>query len=553
MRRLVLATATALVLLVAMAAPAAAHAELLETDPGASATVTDAPPQLKLTFSEPVTMSPGAVRMFDDAGKRGATPQAKHEKGDPSTITVDLPDLADGTYAVTWRVVSEDSHPIHGAYTFNVGNAGATSSAAALAKRLASADAGDRTVGVVFGLVRFLAFVALATAVGALVFLGFVWPEGWSDRRARRIVAASLAVTAVTAVLSIGLQGTYAAGLGLSSAIDPTVWGDVPSTRFGATALVRLVLAVAGFAFLLRRAPRALVIVAGLLLAATLGFSGHAATGSLAAVTSVVDSLHVAAVGTWLGGLAVLLFVVLRRDRAGSEGDVAPVASRFSQLALIAVGVIVLTGLIQSWRQVGTFAALFTTTYGRLLLTKLGVFLALLGFAWVSRAWVQQHRLHVEGGVPGVGGNHSGPSLTALRRSVGGEAVLAVVVLAVTSVLVNTVPARVAVARSASVEFHTDELLIEGTVDPAKRGPADVHIYTLGHDGSVADVLDVEATFTLASPPIGPLTVPLHKAGPGHYTASGFELPLPGAWDLEVTATINDISQTTGSATVDVR
>jgi copper transport protein len=144
-------------------------------------------------------------------------------------------------------------------------------------------------------------------------------------------------------------------------------------------------------------------------------------------------------------------------------------------------------------------------------------------------------------------------TLSRLRRTVGTEVVLAVVVLMVTAALVNTVPARTAFAKTFSAELHTDALLIDLTVDPAKQGPTDVHVYTLSHTGTTAEVEGVTATFTLTDPPVGPLKVPLQKAAPGHYSAYGFELPVPGVWTVDVVVRTSDISTSEASATVTVR
>jgi copper transport protein len=101
---------------------------------------------------------------------------------------------------------------------------------------------------------------------------------------------------------------------------------------------------------------------------ATISLAGHAGSGPAAPLGLAADLLHLAGVAVWLGGLAVLLGVVLpRRDPA----ELRRVVPRFSQLAFDAVVVIVATGLVQTWRQVGTLDGLVATDYGRLLLAKM--------------------------------------------------------------------------------------------------------------------------------------------------------------------------------------
>src|SRR4029079_17300016 len=98
-----------------------AHAELLTSDPQPGAVLDASPAHVTLTFNEPVESSLGAIRVFDGTGNSIDVSAARHPDGDSSKVEIDLPKLADGSYVVDWRVVSADSHPVHAAYTFQVG------------------------------------------------------------------------------------------------------------------------------------------------------------------------------------------------------------------------------------------------------------------------------------------------------------------------------------------------------------------------------------------------------------------------------------------------
>jgi copper transport protein len=136
---------------------------------------------------------------------------------------------------------------------------------------------------------------------------------------------------------------------------------------------------------------------------------------------------------------------------------------------------------------------------------------------------------------------------------VGAETVLAVVVLAVTALLVNAQPARSALAQPFTVEMKSDQIWVDVTVDPAKAGPAALHFYTLSPTGGVGEVQDLTATMSLPSQDVGPLTVPVTRAGPGHFSAYNFNIPLRGQWKLEVKALLSDIDEADVSATVPVK
>ncbi len=139
------------------------------------------------------------------------------------------------------------------------------------------------------------------------------------------------------------------------------------------------------------------------------------------------------------------------------------------------------------------------------------------------------------------------------RRSIRVETVLGVAILAVTALLVNAQPARSALAQPYAAELVADDLLIDLTIDPAKAGPTEIHVYTLTSTGAVAEVEDLTLSLTLPSRDIGPLEVPLERAGPGHFSAYDVEIPLPGEWTIDVQALVDEFTEATAQDTVDVR
>ena len=134
------------------AAGASAHAVLLSESPRASSTVKEAPTQLELTFSENVEISFGSIKVFNEKGDRVDIGVPRHAASPPHTVVASLPDLEVGAYVVTWRVVSADAHPVHGGFTFTVGNS--SENADKLAAELESKADGSQTVGVLFAIAR---------------------------------------------------------------------------------------------------------------------------------------------------------------------------------------------------------------------------------------------------------------------------------------------------------------------------------------------------------------------------------------------------------------
>ena len=588
------------------ASPAAAHAELIETQPAAGALLDTAPEQVVLRYSEPVDPFDDAVEVFDSSGDQVDTGDPGHVDGKPELVGVDLPALDDGAYVVTWRVASEDSHPIRGAFTFRVGAAGDTAGAEAeaLMDRLVAAEGGDTTVGTLFGAVRFAGFVGLVVLVGGAFFLALLWPAGLDDRRARRLVGFGWVAAVVATVLSFGFQAAYSEGADIGGIVDSGPVGDVLGTRPGRVWLVRLallaVLAVVAIAWRggggrrragvapsarsVRPGTVAAVVGVGLALLATISLAGHAGAGDLVALAFVTDIVHLGSVAFWLGGLAMLFFALIRGDaaglavaagretstvgaagvdteveasvaaetRAGASAVTVSVVDRFSTFAFVAVIAIVASGSVQAWRQLRGFDALFDTTYGRVLIVKVLLFTTMIVAAAVSRSWVRRRQAWASGADDDTGGDGDTttvaaaagpPTLRALRLSVGVEVAVAALVLAATALLVNTVPGKDAVSPTFSTELHGAAVLLEVEVDPAKAGLIDVRLVTKTHGGEPLEAVDVSAGLALPSRDLPPIPLELESQGAGVYVAEDADIPFPGRWTLSVDVRVNEFDQ----------
>jgi copper transport protein len=540
--RVVAAVGIALVVVIGPASSAGAHAVLQGSEPAGGQVLAEAPSRVVLRFDEQVEVSFGSIRLYDADGERVEVGSPAHLPSDSRAVAVSLPHFGQGGYVVTWRVVSADSHPVHGAFTFRLGQ-GSGADTGSLSRRLLAAQGGSAVVGALFAVVRWLAYAAVALLAGGLVLALFAWPRLLVDRRAGLVLTMAAAVALATTVVGIGLQGAYAGGLDLAAASHPAAWRSVLHTRFGKVWSARILLLGAALPLLaiLRRGRRhpAVTVTATALavgLVASFGLAGHPAAGDDVVAAVAADVLHVGAVSIWLSGLVLLAVVTLAPRRDVDRGAV----DRFSAIALGCVAVIVATGTFQAWRQVGSVDGLTETTYGRLLLVKLGVFVALVAVAAASRRW-----LRARSASPG--------GLAPLRLRVAGEAVLGAAVLAVTALLVNAQPARSALALPYSSELRAEHVLVDVVVDPAKAGPTAVHLYTLTPEGAVEGVQQVTATFDLPAKDIAPIPVPLTQAGPGHFLTTGFDLPLPGRWRLTVKVLVDEFTQDQVVATVSIR
>ncbi|MEU0582210.1 copper resistance protein CopC [Streptomyces sp. NPDC006132] len=661
-RTLVLLLLAAACALLAGAGPASAHAAVTGSDPAQGAVVDKAPARITLTFSEQVAMSDDSLRVLDPEGKRVDLGKPSDVSG--TTYAVRLRSgLSDGTYTVAYQVVSADSHPVSGAYTFSIGAPSKTS------VTVSGQGTDDGVVGWLYGFGRYVSYAGFIVMVGGAAFVLACWPRGSGVRPVQRFVVSGwLALTAATLALLL-LRGSFTGSGKVADVFDLSLLGQVLQTKTGAALVSRLLLLAAAALFIAvlfgsydkRDDPRekrdltfglaigGVVVAAGL--AASWAMSEHASVGLQAGIAMPVDVVHLLAVTAWLGGLGALLTALYR---APADAPVeASAVRRFSRVAFGSVLALIATGAYQSWRQLGSWSAFTDTRYGQLLLAKIALVVVLVGVAWISRRWTGQlteavpaEREKVRAGVgasgdtdaetdaaeepapgespaeraddgPAAGESPAAPATeepaadkpafdkppaepadaeraaqlarqraardaarqkrlrdadpgrSGLRRSVLAEAGIAVVLLAVTTVLTQTEPgrteqeAKAATSSSASADagasgaltlnmpFDTGGKDGKGIVtvdlDPARVGGNELHVYVERPNGRAFDIPEVKVEFTLKAKDIGPLPVVPDHITTGHWSANGVQIPMAGDWEVDVTVRTSDIDEVTVS------
>ncbi|MEU0218121.1 copper resistance protein CopC [Streptomyces sp. NPDC006265] len=650
-RTLVLLLLAAACALLAGAGPASAHAAVTGSDPGQGAVVDKAPARITLTFSEQVALSDDSLRVLDPEGKRVDTAEPANVSG--TTYAVPLHSgLPDGTYTVAYQVVSADSHPVAGAYTFSIGAPSKTSVS------VSEQSTDDGVVGWLYGFGRYVSYAGFIVMAGGAAFVLACWRRGSGVRPVQRyVVSGWVALTASTLALLL-LRGSFTGSGKVSDIFDLSLLGQVLQTKSGAALVSRLLLLAAAALFIAvlfgaydKREDAeekrdltfglsigGIVVAAGL--AASWAMSEHASVGLQAGIAMPVDVLHLLAVAAWLGGLGALL-VALYRAPADTPVD-APAVRRFSQVAFGSVLALIATGTYQSWRQLGSWSAFTDTRYGQLLLAKIALVVVLAGVAWISRRWTgrlaetvpveapavrEKERVGAgaetagdadiaavgdgeapvkgEGEGEGEGEGDSGldtderpgseraaqlarqqaardtarqkrirdadPNRFGLRRSVLTEAGIAVVLLAVTTVLTQTEPGRTEqeakAATSASASSSADtgasgaltlnmpfdtggedgKGIVTIDVDPARVGGNEMHVYVERPNGRAFDIPEVKVEFTLTSKDLGPLPVVPDHIATGHWSANGVQIPMAGDWQVDVTVRTSDIDEVTVS------
>jgi copper transport protein len=534
---------------------ASAHAELVSTVPTNGGHLATAPDEVLLVFSEPIALVRGGFGLLDDQGRSLGEP---HVDVDGVRARVALPDsLGDGAYVVTWRVVSADSHPVHGAFVFSVGSARAAPVADGGAR-----DGADPLVGLVFWLCRGLGYASLALLVGGAFFLAACLPK---DRRTRRLLTIAWSVALGSSIAVLLLQGPNAAGSPLGSAVDPALIGDTVRSGYGILVLARIgVLCAAPLVLraigrLSRRDGAILVLALGFGLDLTWSGTGHASVGSMAFAVIAVDASHLLATAAWLGGLAVLAGCVLAGGADRPPAEVAVATAWFSRTALVSVLVLVASGVVLAVRELTASGALIGSRYAELLLFKLAAFGVLLCLAAVSRSVVRA----VVAKRPRRRADHGQDEVTRrLRRSVAGETAIAAVVLGLAAALVATPPTARdrepgPVAERSGPYLGSYALPDTGDVqvwvEPATAGDNQVAINVRDERGINRNVPEVSAHLELAARGVGPLPVSLVRTGPGQFVADKVAIPSAGAWQLVISVRTTEFDRTTVDTEVPVR
>lgn len=534
------------------ASVASAHAELSASTPAANSVLPTAPTEIVLTFTEDVTPTVDAIRLVDSDGRALAVGDVTQSGGNDTLSVAIQATLADGTYVVAWRAVSVDSHPISGAFLFSVGEAEATDPN--LIEDTLNNTGTQAPNGEWIRIGRVLSYLGLALGLGSASVIMLCARDLLSSRRAATVLWAGMGFVIVGTILMISAQ---AATIG-ASWFDWRVVIDSPSGRWW---LIRaLAAALGGVAIVFRRfllTSRPIRWCAALAALALLGVSaagGHAISGRATSLGVAASIGHLAAMSMWVGGLAVLLLVTpLRRFWS--------TATKFSPVALGSMALLAVTGVANGWRQMGTLSGFTDSTYGRALLTKLVVVIVVVAIASVSR-WVLRHDNDNDaddsnvGAPAGDGGVQRGSR--HLTRTVTAEAVGALIILGITSVLVGSPPPVDAVLggapATASVSVVQGERIAQIDLEPAVTGGTTMHVTITSPGGGLSDRAD-EITVTAVMPAqgVGPIDIDTTVAGPNHVTTNDADFPIPGVWEVTVTARYGEFDQVVFTGELEVR
>jgi copper transport protein len=283
----------------------------------------------------------------------------------------------------------------------------------------------------------------------------------------------------------------------------------------------------------------ALLAVPLLALALLPSLGGHTSVQTPVAVLLPANILHVLAMSAWLGGIAVLV-LAFRTATATLEAEqrtplLAAVVGNFSRLAGPALAVLLLSGAVQGIIEVGRFGALLDTAFGRSVLIKIVVALAIVALGALNRRRTLP-ALRRATGSPGRTGQ-------ILRRTLQAELALGLVALAATGALSSYPPSTAVSSGPYSTSVNIGPARVEVTVDPARTGPNQLHLYLFDRKTGASYEGAKELRVTAQTEDIPKLTLNPHVAGPGHYVVDGATFPTKGKWTVEATIRVSDFDE----------
>lgn len=490
-------------------AGALAHAGLVDAEPAIGARLGASPEAVRLTFSEQPEASLSEVRVLGPEGAPEQVGGVRTERGDPSTLEVRVRKLPTGVYTVDWKAISAvDGHATDGSFSFGVR---ASPSGPGASEGSATAQSSGLEL-----VARWVFLLGLVALLGA----GVATLARFGGGRGDLALAASGWALAVVGLLLLAEAeradaGTSFGGLLGSSVGEALIWRAV---GLGAAAVALLVA---------WRRPRARRAGLALASAAALGTvvahvtAGHADAGGWSTAISVSAQVaHFAAAGIWLGGLAALLLGF----RGATAAERVAAVRRFAPIALVAIVVLLATGVLRAIDELGSWGGLLDSGYGRAVLAKALLLATIVAIAARNR--------------PRPGGRGGG-DLAGVRRRSRIELGLGVAAVGLAALLGTFAPPGttqpVPAGLSASGHDFGTTVRVELTAASNQPGP-NLFAARISDYDSGAPIAGgrVSLRFTpLDEPAALPSTLALRRAADGTYVGSGANVAFDGRWGVE--------------------
>jgi len=516
-----------------------AHAVLLDSSPKPGEMLMQPPSEVVANFNEGV--GPIFFKVLDVKGQ---------PVGDPGEIRLDgtkmiLPLgalLPNGTYVLTYRVISADTHPVGATFGFSIGEP--------MKSVDATADAGSRSIwSLAVAVNRWILYAGMLWVAGTAIFMLLVGLDGALREDARQKARWASVLTAWSYVLAVGFGGADMQLGGADALWQAATWRSGLDSTLASSAvfgLIAMLLLYAGFAAGDRR--RDGFLIAGVVLAiGSFLVTGHAATAPPAWLMAPVVGAHLLATAFWIGAFRPLLL----STRMLSVSDSGALLQRFSTFAVPAVIVVLVSGSAISLKQLGSPTKLFDNDYGTVLLAKIILVFVIIGIAAYNKINL----------TPKLIANDAA-GVAKIRRTITLELMLYVIVLAAASALTVTTPPRALVATGEAGAADAKMAMISGgllkrtlrnaaaysaeiELSPAKVGENMLMVTLTDPAGVIVDdATALEVTVALEAAGISEVRLKAEPVGNGMWHVMIGETLIPGDWALTIDGYLTDYDKT---------
>jgi len=533
MKRFYLALIAALPFIGGLSDTALSHAVLLGSNPAAEASLDESPKEIIFNFNENV--GPIFIRILDRTGA---------EVGDLGEWVVDGNDvitpvnaeLPNGTYIATYRVISADTHPVGGSVVFAVGEA--------VASMDDVAAAGGETSGWVVPVTinRYVQYATMLLAAGAALFLVAMNVPASVESSVFRMGRTSAIVAAVTYVLALGFGGAEMVMGGVGAFFSPGAWSQAVGSTLGPSALIGIPgLLILVYAF--GKGPEAkatgVLVLGSAVSVASFLVTGHAATAPPVWLMAPVVAVHLFCAAFWIAAL----YPLAKTTQDAEITQAGAVMTQFSNRAVWTVAALFLSGVVITWIQVESPANMLSSDYGLRLTGKLVIFFALLGLAAMNKMVLTPALEKADGAAP-----------EKLRRTIKFEYGAMVLIIGAAVSLTLVTPPRatmdmeggmggMAMGGGFQTEVVRGKYTASVSVDPAGTGSNMVMVEFKDDAGNPVEMVDVSISWSLPTAGLEGIEGRGEMVTPGMYHFMFDQLIIPGTWNAQIDAFVDDFDK----------
>jgi copper transport protein len=509
------------ILLFSLPGMSSAHAYIVKSNPSANQSLSKSPDKVSIEFDEMIQPTFYSIQVLDMKGSQVNKDNGRINSSNSKVLESNVKQgLPKGIYSINWKIISSDGHPVNGVIPFQIGVSGKNQPLLR-----------SKTTGYIpqfdLILIRWIQYISGAIFVGLSFFYLFVYPKESLqntslEKRYKGLINISFLFLWVSILLSLPLQTTIDANVSWLNAFDFSLLQDIATkTLFGKVWISEVILLLL-LLFTVKRNKKFLwwaSFILGTCMFLAKAITSHAVSSTDLLVSIEFDFLHLLCASIWVGSLAAM--VVLLPLNREEEGKILfqQMVRRFSTWGKVCVFFLVISGVYLGLKYVPTFHALFYTDYGRVLTSKVGLFLVMFIFALLNSLKGRKSE-----------GEKWGMTLW-------GEVTTGVIVLFLAVILTNLPTASSSLGPFKETNHFKNEDTVTLKVGPNVIGQNTFDVILKDKTGKpLTEIQQVSLTFSTQRMDMGENTVNIPEVSAGHYKIQGMYFNMTGPWKVHVHA-----------------